>query len=338
MLGRYGIGADDWELLRTAPQPSQLGGQRYLTPGDIGQVPDAPIEALLRANGTIGAKASAATIATAVKNYRWQIGDRILTMIDDTASRGTVTPGIREQAMVLGTSRPGSWEYIARRVLGQFKYWPLASYNQVLMHGISDALSGSQVAWNVGAIVALSVLGGALRLSINDFAAGKPQRNYMNPVVLGEALAAGGGFGLYTDLLFGQTTSATNAVVSAAGPLVGDAEKLMEIWGTALQDAKNGNYSKAITSAWPNLIKFGVAHVPFANLIYLKASLDYLFWFRAYEAVSPGWWERTNRQMIKDQGRGYVGYSPGGGVPFGVPGIYLKNNAGQSFGLLGQNQ
>jgi hypothetical protein len=38
-------------------------------------------------------------------------------------------------------------------------------------------------------------------------------------------------------------------------------------------------------------VRFGIGHVPFGNLIYLKGALDYLL---IYEAISPGWWERTN--------------------------------------------
>jgi hypothetical protein len=77
--------------------------------------------------------------------------------------------------------------------------------------------------------------------------------------------------------------------------------------------------------------------VPFANLVYLKGALDYMIAYHLFEAASPGWWERTNRRLQKEQGRAMIGYSPGGNVPYGVPGIYLKNQAGQSFGLFGHN-
>jgi len=62
--------------------------------------------------------------------------------------------------------------------------------------------------------------------------------------------------------------------------------------------------------------------VPFANLVYLKGALDYLLWYHLYEAASPGWWERTNRRIAREQGRTMKGYEPGGGVPGGLPGLY----------------
>jgi hypothetical protein len=67
---------------------------------------------------------------------------------------------------------------------------------------------------------------------------------------------------------------------------------------------------------WPDLAHLAVQHVPFANLIYLKGALDYLLWYHLFESASPGWWERTNRRLQKEQGRTMVGYRPGGGIPY----------------------
>ncbi len=77
-------------------------------------------------------------------------------------------------------------------------------------------------------------------------------------------------------------------------------------------------------------------HVPFANMLYLKGTLDYMLFYHLYEAASPGWWERTNRRLIKEQGRAMTGYTPGGSVPSGVPWLYMQNGQGQSSGLMGE--
>jgi hypothetical protein len=45
---------------------------------------------------------------------------------------------------------------------------------------------------------------------------------------------------------------------------------------------------------WPNLTRWGIDHVPFAGLSYLKGAAKYLLWFHLCEAMHPGWWERTN--------------------------------------------
>lgn len=60
-----------------------------------------------------------------------------------------------------------------------------------------------------------------------------------------------------------------------------------------------------------------------------------MLFYHPYEAASPGWWDRTNRRLVEEQGRAMTGYVPGGGVPEEVPWLYMRDRRGQSFGLLG---
>jgi hypothetical protein len=73
--------------------------------------------------------------------------------------------------------------------------------------------------------------------------------------------------------------------------------------------------------------------VPFAGLFYLKGAANYLLWFHLWEAMHPGWWERTNRRMERERGRHMIAYQPGAGVPWGVPGINTATRS-RSSGLL----
>jgi hypothetical protein len=122
---------------------------------------------------------------------------------------------------------------------------------------------------------------------------------------------------IYGDFLFGET-----------GPIASDLDELLQTYGTDRRDepsahavrhfkadVEHGEANKALNHAWPDLVRFGIGHVPFGNLIYLKGALDYLLWYHIYEAISPGWWERTNRRLQKEQGRTMVGYTPGGSIP-----------------------
>jgi hypothetical protein len=43
--------------------------------------------------------------------------------------------------------------------------------------------------------------------------------------------------------------------------------------------------------------------------------------YHLYEAASPGWWERTNRRLAKEQGRVMTGYTPGGKIPYTPMGL-----------------
>ncbi len=347
MLRAYGIREDDWNLLRQTADPLKVEGQRWMTPRDVSAIPDALIEGRLRANGALAVEAAPEAVSRAVQNYRWQLGDKLLMYLNDAAERGTVTPGVREKAMTYGATRPGSFDYTLRRFMLQFKMWPLAAVNQIWQKSISQSLSRKEVAQNLGWIVALSTAGGALRMAVNDVASGRPQRDYRSPTTALAAFAQGGGLGIYGDFLFGETNRMSNTLAATVmGPVAGDAERLLQIYDNFRRDIgetsdptatgprvpKRGRFS----DLWPELARFGIGHIPFANLIYLKGALSYLMWFHVYEAMSPGFWERTNRRLQREQGRTMQGYTPGGGVPTGLPYLYMKNQAGQSFGLFGQ--
>jgi hypothetical protein len=315
-LKGYGVGPEEWRLIRGAQTPSMVEGRRWLVPSDAIHSDPAAVEALLRARGEIGEKATQATIDKAVKAFQWELGDKLLMYLNDAGDRGAVRPGVRERAIVLRNLRPGDpWHFLARAV-AQFKMWPLAAFNQILGRDIAMSLNKREIATNIGVMLALSAVGGAMRMSVNDLANGRPQRDFRNPLTLLAALAQGGGLGIYGDFLFGETSRMSTGLASTlGGPIAGDTEKLWNLFERFKTDLKD-QPGKALQHMWPDLAHLGVQHVPFANLIYLKGALDYLLWYHLFEAASPGWWERTNRRLVKEQGRGMVGYRPGAKIPY----------------------
>lgn len=318
LLGKYGIGKDEWDLMRQV-EPTVGDGRRYVTPSDINKADAGKIEQLLRSRGVIDAGLEPTPremVDRAVQKYRWDVADRYLMYLNDAAEHATVTPGVRERAMIFGQNRPGSLGWMIGRMLTQFKMWPIAAWNQVMNREIGYSLSMKQTASNIGWILALSTAGGALRMIVNDYAAGHPQRDYTNPVTLGAALAQGGGLGIFGDFLFGETSRmGAGLVPTAMGPIAADADRLITMANRFRNDVKDGN-GKALDHTWPDLAHFMVGHVPFANLVYFKGALDYMLWYHLYEAASPGWWDRTNRRLIKEQGRPMAGYQPGAPIPY----------------------
>lgn len=296
MLGKYGITAEDWKIMQSAENLPTWNGRKYLTPSSIGNQ---------------------------------QIADKLLSYYSDASAHAVVSPGVRERALLLGSTRPGSGWGEVGRFLTQFKMWPVAAMHQILEREIYTSLSKQEAAWNLGMLVAIGVPAGYMRMSINDLALGHPLRDPTKPETLLAAAAQSGGLGIMGDFLFGETSRMGGGLVSTlGGPVVGDADALIHIF----------NEWKQGKAGWPDLAHFAVGKIPFANLIYLKGALDYLLFYHLYSAASPNWWERTNRRLEKEQGRAMTGYTPGGGVPWGVPGIYLKNDQGESSGIFGNGK
>lgn len=301
MLGKYGIGAEDWDKLRALPDLPQWEGRQYITPHDG-----------LRAGGQ-------------------PLADKLLMYYHDAADHSVVTPGVRERAMLYGSLRPGDPRFETWRLLTQFKIWPMAAMNQVIGREVHMALNSRDAAWGLGLTVALSTIAGYTRMAINDTARGHQLRDPRDPSTLLAGLAQGGGLGIFGDLVFGEVNRlGSSGLVALFGPAASDADNLGRLYGRWRESLRTGKKN----DPWPDLASFAARHVPFANLVYLKGALDYLLWFHLFEAASPGWWERSNRRMAVEQGRTMQGYVPGGGVPYGVPGLYLQSRGGQASGLL----
>ncbi len=336
MLEKYRIGKDEWELIRGTDKLPTWGGRQYLTPSRAAEGIDAvKAEDFLRKNGTTLEGGDA---AKSVAGLREQISDRLLSYYSDAARHGIVTPGVREQALLLGNTRPGTgWGTVARFGT-QFKMWPVAAMNQILERDIYMSLSNKEAAWNIGKLIAIGVPAGYIRMSISDMARGHPLRDPRDPKTLLAAAAQSGGLGIMGDFLFGEVNRMGGGIISTlGGPVVSDADTLVRIFNRAKGDVEGEGHHRngRFGDVWPDLARFGVQHIPFANLVYVKGALDYLMWYHLYESASPGWWERTNRRLQKEQGRAMTGYVPGGGVPIGVPGVYLGNNQGSS-GIFGK--
>lgn len=311
MLERYGIGEKEWSSLQSLKDLPVANGREYLTPSAAGEADPALV-------------------------------DKLSSYYSDGAAHGVVTPGVRERAILYGSTRPGDAWGEAARFFAQFKMWPLAAMHQILQRDIYLSLSKKEAAWNLGMLVAIGVPAGYMRMCANDLALGHPVRDPRDPKTLLAAAAQSGGLGILGDFLFGETSRmGAGAIATLGGPVVSDADTLIRMYNHFRNDLgpdgrhhRNGEFG----DVWPDLAHFAVRHVPFANLVYLKGALDYMLWYHLYEAASPGWWERTNRRLEQEQGRSMSGYSPGGGVPFGIPYIYMKNQQGQSFGALGDTK
>jgi hypothetical protein len=298
VLRRYGINEGEWDLLRAAgPDLKSPSGLEYLTP-------------------------SAGLAASADPQVARALSDSLAMYYHDAANHATVTAGVRERALLGGM--PGTWQGELQAHLLQFKTWPLAALHQVLGREIYNNLTLGKKAWGVGVVAALSMLGGYLRLAGSDIASGREPRTPKNMgdgvKIAMHSLAQGGGLGLFGDFLFGEADRHGGSFGEAiGGPVIGDVAKFTGIWNRWL----NSIGTDKAFNPWPEIVRWGAGHIPFANLIYIKGAFDYMALFHVLNAVDPKWWNRMNREMEKGQGRTMMGYTPGAPPPYGVPGVYL---------------
>jgi hypothetical protein len=169
------------------------------------------------------------------------------------------------------------------------------------------------------------MLGGYIRMTARDLAYGDQPRTPKNTgdafKLAGAAIAQGGGLGLLGDYLFGEINRLGAGASSAGGPIGTDVGRLYEIYNRTMRNIGDDKHSPG--DVWPELARFGLGHIPFANLFYTKAAFDYLVAYHMFEAMKPGWYRRTNELMKKQQGRTMIGYRPGASIPYVPPQLSL---------------
>ncbi len=286
MLGGYGLGAREWDLIRAASARTSVNGRVFLTARDALNISD---EA---ATGYLGDKATPHSIEALRNNLARQL-DGYFT---DSAERGMIQPGVETRAIMLRGTKPGTPQGEILRYLSQFHVWPAELIRGGLGREIYTSANWEGAAVGVTHMAVAGMAFGYLRMVAADLTAGKTPRDPRDPKTWVAALAQGGGLGLLGDLAFGQVLEdrfGNSPLVSVLGPGAADVETLMK---AAAKAKAGGNPTNDLLTAL-------VHHIPFANLFYTKLAVDYGLIWRMNEMMRPGWSRRYQAKVEHDSGQ-----------------------------------
>lgn len=300
-LGLYGIGAEEWELLRKSAVREAEDGKKFLVPEGIAEIPN-------EAFATVAAKRegdlAAAAGDRALLRAREELETKWRMLVTDSAEFAVPTPGAAERAwMNFGTER-GTVLGEALRFVMQFKGFPIAQIVKGLGREIYTregdrafgGLAGGAAARTAEYLALLTAMG-YLAMSAKDFAKGKNPADPLDIDTFWKALAQGGGAGLYGDFVFGEFNRfGRSPVETLAGPVIGTAADLEKIGSKALR----GEAPKAA-----ELLRFGLQNTPFVNLFYSRMAMDWLFLWNVQESLSPGSFARQRHEAEKRYGQTY---------------------------------
>lgn len=229
------------------------------------------------------------------------------------AARGASSPGIEDRAMLgLDKLPAGTIAGELGRFMLQFKSVPLGLFRQhwERMQGLNTW--GSKTAY-AAKYVGYSMLMGALATELKALINGQNPRNMNIDSPEGkkfwmEALAAGGGLGIYGDLFANGQTAAGAGAETMMGPGITAAWDLVKEIRRAEADAQTEGDSKH---------QYGLAAVrwirrnatPFGNLWYTKAAFNRLVYDSLQDTLSPGSSDKQ-RQRMEARGASYW-WAPG---------------------------
>jgi hypothetical protein len=265
---RYGISAAEWDALRSAPKSTIDGVDLLLT--------DSIEDAALR--------------------------NTLQTYFVDQSREAMTMPTARQRAWITQWGPPGSLSGEVARFLVQFKTFSFTYIGRHVAREIQrDGVNGVGIAWLIG----MSTVLGYASMAAKDLAKGRTPRDPSDPAVWAAAMAQGGGAGIYGDFILGQYNRFGGGLAETlAGPAVGTVADWASIFAKA-RDAGLGDGTDPGRFA-ANALRTGVNSLPFANLVWSRIGLDYLFLWQIQEALDPGSLKRMEQRVGRENNQEFL--------------------------------
>jgi hypothetical protein len=292
-LGTYGIGKEEWGLLKNVKDHAAFEGKTFLTPKAASSIDSDAVEKLLAARGQISSSASQKTIDAAVTRYKDDLGRQMSAMFADSSRRAMNIPGSEVKALLYRDMPFGG--QVGRAVL-QFKQWP----TELILNALGRTTYGNpetgQKMLGLFALMGGLTVSGYIRMALRDMGQGKgmpPAPD--NWATIAQAAQEGGAGVVFADTAASliRQKQYDEAVASLFGPAAKDVYDLGKI---AAMAARGEGHPKQM------LKEFGLRHIPLQNLWQINLLTNYLFLWGLHDNIHPGWAQRYEDNVKEETG------------------------------------
>ena len=292
VLQLYGIDSGKWDLLRSI-KTLDVNKKRYLTAEGVDELSDVAIKKY------VGKDLSKREI----RNFKKDLELTWRNVLVDQATHGTPEPDAAIRAIMNQGLKKGTVAGEGLRFIGQFKSFPITIWKKIIgrewkSYG-PDVLQESKFAQYTGltSMIIMSAMFGYIAMSAKDMLRGKTPRDPSKTSTILEALAAGGGLGIYGDFLINeiQNEYGNNIFETIAGPTASDFSKVLDIVLNITDPKKAGK----------KFVQLAEGNVPFLNMYYTKWGYDYLIGYQIKEFLDPGYFERIRQRNEDKRGQSF---------------------------------
>lgn len=272
-LGLFSIDNRDWKAIQKAIR--EVEGNKFSTPESVLELTDAEIKSIY---GDVD-----------FDKTRQMVSDKLRSYYIDRTEHAVLVPDARTTAIMRQGTQAGTPEGEFIRFIMQFKAFPISLiqkvYGRTLYGKEKFGVSG---AMEVAHLVAVSTALGYVSMTVKDLIKGRTPRDPLDPTTIMAAMAQGGSLGIYGDYILGTSNRYGGSVVAtAAGPFIGSVEQAVDI----LMSIRDGDDPSA------KALKLVQGNIPFANIFYLKAVLDYAIVYQIQEMLDPGYLNRMEDRV-----------------------------------------
>ncbi len=309
-LGLYDLDAGKWDLLREM-DTRMADGRDYMTPDGIGGISDERI-------GQYLAERNRPVSDGAIREVRQDLERSLRAYVNDRVSYAVLEPDARTRSIMNQGTQPGTVPGDLLRFVTQFKSFPAAYMQKTLgreLYGrgytptalgnsfrggrdlVQALRNGNGERLALAQLMLWTTAFGYLSMASKDVTKGREPRPADDPKTWLAAMVQGGGLGIFGDYLFGEANRFGNtALESAAGPTLGTAADVINLWARA----KEGDDTAA------SALRLAQNNTPFMNLFYTRIALDHLFLYSVQEAMNPGSLRRTEERIRQQNGQEFL--------------------------------
>jgi hypothetical protein len=307
-LQSFGIGDKEWALLHKADWNGSAARRisrptsrtRLSTPTCRPISTRGPLDRRARAGRTAAVTRSKRGLGRGARSRAARSRDEAVGLLRRArAVRRARGRARRKSAILYQGTQAGSPLNTALRLLLQFKQFPTAMITKAWGAEIYGGARGHGPVAGITELIVGSTLFGMAANYLNQAVKGQDpnsqwRNNPANAMLSG--FLRGGAASIYGDFLLGEwSRHGQQALEMLAGPTVGQINQVFEIWAD-LTHMKKGAATAALAA------RMARNNLPFANMIYTKAAIDYLIFYRFMEWLNPGYLERMERTMKDKSG------------------------------------
>lgn len=301
VLENHNIKEAEWAIIQKGPY-LQENGNTYVTPDRVTSLDDEAYHPLIEGKIT-KAKVDRAKLDLEIK---------VAGFFADEVNYGMLEVDARTRRTMLQGTRPGTLVGEILRHIMQFKGWPIAFGLRLggrMIHGNRNATTGL---FNAGHLIGGLLVAGYASMTAKDYIKGYDRKKFFNPDgsvntnTLFEAFKYSGAAGVYGDVLFSKSDYGSSAALeTVAGPTGGNIADAITLTMNSLRKglvSATGGKSDYKTEK-NQLFNLAVTNTPYANVVYVKPVVDWLFMNSFRESLNPGFFQRQKTRNRKDYGQ-----------------------------------
>lgn len=296
LLLQYDIKKEEWDFYRKhATTVTGTDQTTFIAPDMVRQVSHTPEgeAAFSKYLADRGIEKNSA----ALKEAEEELSEKLGAYFIDRTSHAILVPDLRESTFILQGTQAGTvWGELARSV-ALFKTFSVSFARKLW----GRKLYGGNLKGNADILATLEIMvtSTIMGAGIVDL---KLAGQLKEPRELGLkfALAAflqGGGMGIYGDFLFGQYNRFGQTFTGTfIGPGLGTINDFVTFMDKLAKMDHPGNAA----------LQFFERNTPFLNIYFFKTALNYLFLYSLAESMSPGYLQRMQRNLQKQQDQDFI--------------------------------